>query len=240
MKNATPTTTEGEVAFNVPSLLNPCKTWYKVIGEIGTAPALIVLHGGPGCAHEYMSGMAALHTAHGMPVVLYDQVGCGRSTHLRNKLGDADFWSFDLFFAELDNLIDHLSLRNGPGFDILGHSWGGTLGGAYASTRPRGLRKLAIYGGPCSIPLYIQGVQDWLSQLPEDVRETLRDCDSRGDHESEEFQKASAVWKLVSVLFICYEEHCPEECLLTMQPKRKACLPPRPMARGGQKSVRER
>lgn len=51
----------------------------------------------------------------------YDQIGCGRSTDLPEKLGDEAFWSVELFVAELDNL----GLRE-TGFHLLGQSWGGS------------------------------------------------------------------------------------------------------------------
>lgn len=104
---------EGEVDFDVPNAGKPCKTWYKILGSLEetTAPVLIGLHGGPGSGHEYLVPLADLYRPYGIPTLLYDQIGCGRSTHLREKMGDAEFWSFDLFIKELDNLIDHLNIR---------------------------------------------------------------------------------------------------------------------------------
>ncbi|KAI1253296.1 hypothetical protein MGN70_005504 [Eutypa lata] len=80
-------------------------------------------------------------------------IGCGRSTHLPEKLGDEAFWSVELFVRELDNLIDYLGLRE-TGFHLLGQSWGGMLIGSYATRRPNGPRKLVISGSPASMPLY--------------------------------------------------------------------------------------
>lgn len=151
---------EGEVDFEVPNAGKPCKTWYKILGSLEetTAPVLIGLHGGPGSGHEYLVPLADLYRPHGIPTLLYDQIGCGRSTHLREKMGDAEFWSFDLFIKELDNLIDHLNIRK-RGFFLLGQSWGGVLAASYAMSggeggSPPGLKKLVIASGPASIPLY--------------------------------------------------------------------------------------
>lgn len=73
-------------------------------------------------------------------------------------MGDEDFWSFDLFIRELDNLINSLDLRD-RGFYLLGQSWGGMLASAYAMHQPqgkspKGLKKLVVASGPASIPLY--------------------------------------------------------------------------------------
>ncbi|KAK3686194.1 Alpha/Beta hydrolase protein [Podospora appendiculata] len=185
---------EGVVGFDAPGAGKPCKTWYKVVGSLDSAtPPLITLHGGPGAGHEYITSLTDLHEKHGIPVIFYDQIGCGRSTHLQEKMGDASFWTMDLFLAELDNLVDHLQLRS-RGFSVLGQSWGGVLVGLYAARQPAGLRKAIIASGPASIPLYVQGCNSLLAQLPPDVRETLEDCDRRGDHESERFEKAAAVF----------------------------------------------
>jgi pimeloyl-ACP methyl ester carboxylesterase len=53
--------------------------------------------------------------------VLYDQVGCGRSSHFPEKRLDTDFWTPELFVAELDSLLSHLGIADD--FDLLGQSW---------------------------------------------------------------------------------------------------------------------
>ncbi|KAH9905268.1 proline-specific peptidase [Xylariomycetidae sp. FL2044] len=173
----------------------PCKTWFKVVGNLDdqSGPALIGLHGGPGAGHEYLSPLYDLYEQDGIPIILYDQVGCGRSTHFRDRLGDAAFWTFDLFIQELDSLIDHLKLRD-SGFFLFGQSWGGMLAGVFAARRPRGLKKLILASAPASFPLYAKGCRKLLAQLPEDVRKTIEECERRGDFESPEFQEASAVF----------------------------------------------
>ncbi|KAI1823341.1 Alpha/Beta hydrolase protein [Xylaria intraflava] len=183
---------EGEMPFDAPGAGKPCKTWYKVYGNLEShpGPALVALHGGPGAGHGYLSPLVDLYEKYNIPVVFYDQVGCGRSTHLREKLGDTSFWTFELFIQELDNLVDHLHLRE-KGFFLLGQSWGGMLGSSYAALRPRGLRKLVLSGSPASIPLLVKGSRELLAALPEPARTTLEECDKRGDHESEEFENAS-------------------------------------------------
>ncbi|ODN70359.1 L-amino acid amidase [Methylobrevis pamukkalensis] len=83
------------------------KTWYRVTGDLaGPKTPLIVLHGGPGCTHDYVDSFKDL-AATGRAVIHYDQIGNGHSTHLPEKGGD--FWTPALFMAELDNLIDHLA-----------------------------------------------------------------------------------------------------------------------------------
>lgn len=36
------------------------KTWYRLTGDLGAAKApLVVLHGGPGCTHDYVDSFKA-------------------------------------------------------------------------------------------------------------------------------------------------------------------------------------
>ncbi|KAJ3737921.1 hypothetical protein EV360DRAFT_1025, partial [Lentinula raphanica] len=48
------------------------------------------------------------------PVILYDQVGSGQSSH---PSPESVTWSLDLFLAELDNLIEVLDIGNN--FDLV-------------------------------------------------------------------------------------------------------------------------
>ncbi|KAI1130218.1 proline-specific peptidase [Nemania abortiva] len=178
---------EGEVNLEAPNGGKPGSTWYKVYGNINsTVPALIALHGGPGAGHEYLSPLTNLYHKYGIPIVFYDQVGCGKSTHYREKRGDTSFWTFDLFIQELDNLVDHLKLREN-GFCVLGQSWGGMLGAVYATRHPKGLRRLIIASSPASVPLYVVGNDQLRSELPKDMREVLESS----DHDSVKYEKAS-------------------------------------------------
>lgn len=185
--------TEGEVAFEVPDAGKACKTWYKIVGNLESGPPLIALHGGPGAGHGYLLSLTDLHDKHGVPIIFYDQIGSGKSTHLREKVNDVDFWTFDLYIKELDNLVDHLKLRD-SGFFILGQSWGGMFGALYASRRPKGLKKLVISSGPASIPTIMKEMARLITELPAEARDVLEDCNKRGDYESPEFEKAAAVF----------------------------------------------
>ncbi|XDG05303.1 hypothetical protein ABKA04_004918 [Annulohypoxylon sp. FPYF3050] len=200
-------TAESEIPFDAPGAGKPCKTWYKIVGSLSpSTPPLIALHGGPGSGHDYLESLFDLTSQRGIPLVLYDQIGCGRSTHLREKVGDEAFWTFDLFIKQLDELVDHLGVRD-SGFHVLGQSWGGMLGSAYAARRPRGLRRLVLSGAPASMPLYKQACKIRLAELPEDVGRTLKECDAKGDHESAEFKGAASVFMR---RFVCRLDPLPE------------------------------
>lgn len=165
------------------------------VGDLSSSDRLplITLHGGPGAGHNYLTPLIDLYTQLKIPIVFYDQVGCGNSTHFPEKLGDNNLWTFDLFLSELDNLIDTLGLRE-RGFYLLGQSWGGVLAGICACRRLKGLKKVIIASAPASLPLYMKGVKGLLAELPEEVRKALEEADRTGDYESEEYEKAAAVF----------------------------------------------
>ena len=190
---AEPPITEGVAEYHVPGLSAPSKTWYKVVGnlrEAGNRTPLIILHGGPGANHDYLLPFADLAEQYSIPCIFYDQIGNGKSTHLRERNGDREFWTVELFRQELDNLIDHLDLRKGNGFDILGHSWGGMLGSYYATLQPKGLRRLVIANSPASMEVWVQGIAELLNKLPPDIAKTIRECEEKKDFESKAYTDA--------------------------------------------------
>ena len=75
----------------------------------------------PGMGHQCLRNLSLLSSEYGIPVVLYDQLGCGKSTHLREKRLDTDFWVPELFIAELESLLEYLGIAGD--FDLLGQSW---------------------------------------------------------------------------------------------------------------------
>lgn len=201
MTTASVKVTEGTVSFSHPSLPKPCETWYKVVGDLKTSSTdskakrpLVALHGGPGMAHNYLNSLAGLATnpEYDIPVVFYDQIGSGRSTHLREKRLDAEFWVPELFVAELDNLLDKLGIADD--FDLLGQSWGGMLGATFAIRGHKGLRRLIISNSPASMPLWVESCNAWRKQLPPEVDAVLQKHERDQTYADKEYQDAVEVF----------------------------------------------
>jgi L-proline amide hydrolase len=164
------------------------RTWYRVEGDLGTgglAP-LVVLHGGPGAAHDYLEPVADLATVNGRPCVLYDQIGCGRSQHLPEA--PADFWTVGLFGLELAVLLGHLGISGR--YHVLGQSWGGMLGMEHALGHPSGLRSLVVANSPASIELWVSEANRLRGLLPREVQDTLTRHEAAGTTDSEEYEQA--------------------------------------------------
>lgn len=185
---------EGRASFSHPSLSTPAETWYQIHGplESSTRP-IIILHGGPGATHTYLTDLAQFHKAHDRTVIFYDQIGCGNSTHLKERRLDTDFWTVELFIAELNNLIAHLGVTE---FDLLGHSWGGMLGADYAirqnqNDESRGLKRLIISNSPASMKLWVTSCDELRALLPRDIDETLEKYEKAQDYDAEPYKAAA-------------------------------------------------
>ena len=90
--------------------------YYRVVGDLAATGArvpVLVLHGGPGMPHDYLSDFAGLAHA-GRTVVFYNQLGCGRSDHPE----DPDLWRMATFVDELKMVRAALDLRE---MHLLGH-----------------------------------------------------------------------------------------------------------------------
>jgi proline-specific peptidase len=186
---------EGTIPFTAPGLEKQCETWYKAIGPLSTPDKsspirpVVVVHGGPGLTHDYLKSIDELYVKFGIPVILYDQIGNGRSTHLQEKNGDAEFWSDELFEDELENLVQKLGLADN-GYDILGHSWGGMMGSTFAARRPKGLRKLILSGAPALIDEWEKAYNEYLEEMDEDTKSAIKRGIEKEDWENEEYEAA--------------------------------------------------
>ncbi|KJK55201.1 proline iminopeptidase-family hydrolase [Saccharothrix sp. ST-888] len=166
------------------------RTWYRVTGDLHAGrPAVVVVHGGPGSTHDYLLSMAEL-AEHGWPVVHYDQLGNGGSTHLPDR--GADFWTVDLFAAELENLLTELGIAGN--YVLFGQSWGGLLAARHATARPAGLRGLVVANSPASYPLWLSEMAVLRAQLPPDVQQTLLRHEAAGTFDSPEYLAAMRVF----------------------------------------------
>lgn len=165
-------------------------TWYRMTGRPGGGrPALVILHGGPGSTHDYLLKLSALAVG-GWPVVHYDQLGNGGSTHLPDM--PPGFWTPELFLEELDNLLTRLGIADD--YVLFGQSWGGMLAAWHASGRPPGLRGLIVANAPASYPTWRKETAILRAALPEGVDDVLRAHEAAGTTDSAEYTEAMRVF----------------------------------------------
>ncbi|PZO82052.1 MAG: alpha/beta hydrolase [Mesorhizobium amorphae] len=180
-----PDTTEGHVAFG------DHRTWYRITGSLDSPRLpLVVAHGGPGCTHDYVDAFKDIAALDGRAVIHYDQLGNGNSTRLPDK--GPDFWTVDLFLAELDTLLQALGIAHRYAF--LGQSWGGMLGAEHAVRRPAGLKALVIANSPASLRTWVEEANRLRRELLQDVQDTLTRHEAAGTLTHPDYLAASRVF----------------------------------------------
>jgi proline iminopeptidase len=145
------------------------QVWYRISGS-GDRTPLVMLHGGPGgrsCAFSVLADLAV-----DRPVVIYDQLGSGRS----ERPADPSLWTTERFVDELAALREALGLRR---LHLLGHSWGGTLATEYVLTRkPAGVESVILSSPLISTPRWVADANRLRSTLPPPVQADLDKCET--------------------------------------------------------------
>ena len=155
--------------------------WAARLGPREGTPALL-LHGGPGAASDYMHPLAERLADH-RPVVVYDQLGCGRSDHP----DDTSLWTVDRSVAEVDQVRAALGLER---CHLLGQSWGGWLAIEYMTRGTRGVERLVLASTSASIPEFMAGARGLIEELPEPHRTVLVELGAKGEYDHPDYQAA--------------------------------------------------
>jgi proline iminopeptidase len=155
--------------------------WYRITGT-GTGTPLVLLHGGPGFTSHYLNPLAALGDER--PVIFYDQLGSGRSTHTT----DSTLWTTGRFVAELDSLRRALGLRE---FHLLGHSWGTMLATQYVLAHPdAGVKSLILASPALSTARWVADADSLLTTMPDSIQRVIEEHESAGTFDAQEYQDA--------------------------------------------------
>lgn len=157
------------------------RTWYRVVGDLGSgAVPLLALHGGPGSTHNYFAPLEAL--AAERPLVLYDQIGCGRSDRPRELE-----WSIALFREEVDAVRSQLWLDH---VHLLGTSWGGMLALEHVLAGAHGIVSLVLSSTLASIDHWAAEQRKLRAALPPEVVAVLDRHERDGTYDDPEYERA--------------------------------------------------
>lgn len=163
------------------------ETVYEIFGDLSSDKTPLVLaHGGPGFTSHSMKVVARYVSATGRPAITYDQIGCGDSTHLRDK--PKDFWQISLFVEEFKLLVEHLGIADN--YALLGHSWGGLLAAEIAITRPQGLKALVLSSSLADTDLWEVEARRLALEMPAEFSEPLIRHEDAGTVDSPEYEVA--------------------------------------------------
>lgn len=143
-------------------------------GDIFNKTPLIILHGGPGGCDERYEPLEKL-AEFGIPLIFYDQLGCGYSKVPKNSKIS---WNFRIFLDELANLIRFFGLKN---YSILGHSWGGMLALEYVTKKEqKNIEKLILFSTLPSTKFWNEEHMKMIDNyLPEEKQALLAEKDGK-------------------------------------------------------------
>jgi proline iminopeptidase len=129
---------------------------------------LFLLNGGPGLPCDYLREPHAQLSEKGFRVVIYDQLGCGKS----DKPKDPSLWTIARYVEEVEVVRKALNLGK---IHLLGHSWGGWLGIEYALKYGANLRSLVLSNTCGDMPHLIAELDRLRASLgPETIAMMLR------------------------------------------------------------------
>jgi proline-specific peptidase len=161
------------------------RVWWRRYGDGPEMPVLL-LHGGPGSASDYMQPLAERLGAH-RPAIVYDQLGCGRA----DQPDDDSLWTVDRSVAEVDQVREALGLDR---CHLLGQSWGGWLAIDYMSRRPKGIERLVLASTSASIPQFVAEARKLIDAMPEPHRSTIQELGARGEYDDPAYKEAVQVF----------------------------------------------
>jgi proline-specific peptidase len=161
------------------------RVWYARLGS-GDATPVLLLHGGPGAGHDYVAPLGEALAAD-RPVVMYDQLGCGRS----EAPDDVSLWTVDRFVEELDAVRAALGLDR---VHLLGQSWGGWLAIEYMTRGATGVERLVLASTSASSREFMDGARVLIEALPEPNRTVLLEDGARGAYDTPEYEAASMLF----------------------------------------------
>ena len=170
--------TGGVKMITIQTPKGPFRVWTKRIGN-NPAIKILLLHGGPGCTHEYLDAFDSYFPAAGFEYYYYDQLG----SYYSDQPDDPDLWDLPRFVDEVEQVRQALGL--GPdNFYLYGQSWGGLLAIEYALRYQQQLAGLVISNMMASIPAYNEYARSVLMPtMDQDVLAEIKGFEERGETE---------------------------------------------------------
>lgn len=156
------------------------RVWYQVSGLNDHIPILF-LHGGPGFPPYNFSCLETLGDKR--PVVLYHQLGCGKS----DRPSDPKLWTLERFVDELRTVREALGLKR---LHLMGHSWGASLATEYALNYAEGVESMILSSPLLSTSKWIDDASGLKKTLPEDAQAVIEESEQSGKTDSEEYKTA--------------------------------------------------
>ncbi len=159
------------------------RVWTKRVGNNPTLKVLL-LHGGPGCTHEYYEPCDSFLPAAGVEYYYYDQLG----SHYSDQPDDPSLWTIDRFVDEVEQVRQALAL-DASSFVLMGQSWGGVLAMEYALAHQEHLKGLVISNMMASGPAYNAYAEEVLMPtMDPDVLAEIKRLEAAGETDDPSYE----------------------------------------------------
>ena len=179
------------------------RVWWRREGDRDALPILL-LHGGPGAASYYLEPFAERLAEH-RPVIIFDQLGCGRS----DQPDDPALWTLDRACEEVDDVRAALGLEH---CHLLGQSWGGWLAIEYLCRGTSGIDRGVLASTSASMRQFGEESLRLIHALPPAVCETILELSEARQYDDPAFVAASMEFYRRHV---CRLDPWPEAMVLT-------------------------
>ena len=160
------------------------KIWYRILGE-GKQTPILMLHGGPGGTSKSFYQFASL--AKERPVIIFDQLGSGRSDHHT----DTTLLKVENFVEQVEALKTSLGLKE---FYLHGHSWGTALALEYYLKYPKGIKAIIFNSPYFSTALWKADADTLISTLPDSIQLAIKIGEKDHDYESPQYKNANEIF----------------------------------------------
>ena len=126
----------------------------------------------------------------GRQVIMYDQLGCGKSSIPDDQAEVA--YTAQNWVKELENLREQLGLDE---IHLLGQSWGGMLALTYLiSYHAPGIKSLILSSTLSSAKLWSQELHRLIKYLPEEDQAAIAQAEASGNYSDPAYQKANQLF----------------------------------------------
>lgn len=145
---------------------------------------VLMIHGGPGACHALMYDCLA-QMADERICLYYDQLG----SHFSPAEMTPEWMTVERYADEITRLLDAAGYEK---VILFGHSWGGALAAHYILKHPHRVAGLVLSCPLLSTARWIADCNRLLAALPQQMQDTIRQCEAAGTTDSAAYKEADA------------------------------------------------
>lgn len=153
--------------------------WYGIMGEGDNTP-LLYLHGGPGGKSNFNLS----EIADERPVIIFDQLGNGRSDHHK----DTSLLKVHKLVEQVRAVKTELNLNE---FYLSGGSWGTALALEYYNKYPEGIKGLIFNSPYFSTKIWTDDADILIAALPDSIQSAIRIAEADSIFNTDSYQNAN-------------------------------------------------